>query len=133
MSRCQDPCTLIGDIHGQFYDLVKLLRRVKDPSKEQCIFMGDYVDRGMFGMEVILTLFALKINHPSEVKLLRGNHESRSMTSFFNFRQEVLEKFDEPLYELIMECFDAMPLACVINSRFLVIHGGLSPHLRNIN
>ena len=57
--------------------------------------MGDYVDRGMFGMEVILTLFALKINYPFEVKLLRGNHESRSMTSFFNFRAEVLSKFDE--------------------------------------
>lgn len=95
--------------------------------------MGDYVDRGMFGMEVILTLFALKINYPSEVTLLRGNHESRSMTSFFNFRMEVLEKFDESLYELIMECFDSMPLACTINSRFLVIHGGLSPHLTDIN
>lgn len=80
-------------------------------------------------MEVILTLFALKMNYPSEVTLLRGNHESRSMTSFFNFRAEVLDKYDPQLYELIMECFDTLPLACNINNRFLVIHGGLSPHL----
>ena len=89
--------------------------------------MGDYVDRGMFGFEVILTLFALKINYPDRVILLRGNHETRAMTTFFNFRDEILDKYDIHMYELIMECFDCLPLACTISNKFLVIHGGLSP------
>lgn len=133
LSHVSDPCTLIGDIHGQFYDMVKMLNRIEDPSKQNLIFMGDYVDRGMFSVEVILTLFALKINYPARVFLLRGNHESRSMTSFFNFRHEVLAKFDEQLYESFMDCFDHLPLACVVGQRYLVIHGGLSPLLTKTN
>lgn len=66
--------------------MVKMINRIEDPRKQNIIFMGDYVDRGMFSMEVLLTLFALKINYPDKVILLRGNHESRAMTAFFNFR-----------------------------------------------
>ena len=96
------------------------------------VFMGDYVNRGMFSVEVILTLFALKINYPDKVILLRGNHESRAMTSFYTFRKEVLYKYDDQLYDIFMECFDTLPLACVVAQKFLVIHGGLSPQFKKL-
>jgi hypothetical protein len=47
--------------------------------------MGDYVDRGPFGMEVVILLMALKVRHKKNVIMLRGNHESRQMTQCFNF------------------------------------------------
>jgi serine/threonine-protein phosphatase 2B catalytic subunit len=48
--------------------------------------LGDFVDRGIYGTEVMLLLMSLKINYPQNVILLRGNHESRSMTENFTFR-----------------------------------------------
>ena len=66
---------------------------------------------------------------PPEIWMLRGNHECRQMTSFFNFRDECECKYDLTVYNAFMEAFDALPLACVINGKFLAIHGGLSPDL----
>ena len=53
---------------------------------QKVLFLGDYVDRGLYGIEVMAYLFALKVHSPANVFLLRGNHETREMTSFYNFR-----------------------------------------------
>ena len=70
------------------------------------LFLGDYVDRGVDGIEVCILLFAIKICMPHEMNLLRGNHESRAMTEDFTFRQEVLGKFDIEVYNMFMDVFD---------------------------
>lgn len=128
--RLKDPVTVVGDIHGQYYDMLKLLDVGGDPDTTQYLFLGDYVDRGSFSIEVLLVLYALKINHPDRVFLLRGNHECRQMTAFFNFRDECEYKYDLTVYYAFMESFDTLPIAAVINGKFLALHGGLSPDLR---
>lgn len=68
---------IIGDIHGQFYDLLKIMSLFPpmDPiPKESFLFLGDYVDRGPQGVEVVLVLMALKVKFPEKVFMLRGNH-----------------------------------------------------------
>ena len=123
------PVTVVGDIHGQFYDLLKLLDLAGDVSSNKYLFLGDYVDRGSFSIEVLLVLFSLKLNFPQNIFMIRGNHECRQMTTFFNFRAECLFKYDLEVYEAACETFDVMPLACVINKKFLAVHGGISPEL----
>ena len=128
-----DPVAVIGDIHGQYYDFEQMLALSGPPEDIKYLFLGDYVDRGSFSLEVTLLLFALKLAHPNTIHMLRGNHECRQMTSFFNFRTECLSKQDLEVYERIMDCFDALPLACLVNGRFFAVHGGLSPELKVIS
>lgn len=123
----QDPLTIVGDVHGQFYDMKEIFRLGGNPETTKYLFLGDYVDRGIYAMEILLTLYALKANYPNQIFLLRGNHECRQMTQFHNFRDEVIQKYDQEIYDLLMDSFDKMPLACIINGQYLTLHGGISP------
>lgn len=123
------PVTVVGDIHGQFYDLIKLLDLAGEVSTNKYLFLGDYVDRGSFSIEVLMILYTLKLNFPQNIFMIRGNHECRQMTTFFNFRSECLAKYDLEVYESACNTFDVLPLACIINKKFIAIHGGISPEL----
>ena len=130
--KIPEPVVVVGDIHGQYYDLVHMLNKAGDPSKLNYLFLGDYVDRGIFGLECMLLLIAIKINFPKKFVLLRGNHESRNMTESFTFREEVITRFDSEVYDAFMELFDSLPIACVVDDKYLAMHGGISPELNLI-
>lgn len=80
---CAAPIKLFGDLHGQFGDLMRLFEEYGTPSTAgdityiDYLFLGDYVDRGAHSLETICLLLALKIEHPKNVHLIRGNHEVR--------------------------------------------------------
>jgi len=130
--KIDDPVTVVGDLHGQFYDLLKCLEVGGNPENTKYLILGDYVDRGTFSVENVLLLCSLKLNYKDTIIMLRGNHECRQMTSFFNFKQECEVKYDYQLYNIIMETFDCLPIACLINEKFLAIHGGISPEINKI-
>jgi serine/threonine-protein phosphatase PP1 catalytic subunit len=74
------PVKIVGDVHGQYSDLIRLFEMCGFPPTANYLFLGDYVDRGKQSLETILLLLCYKIKYPENFFLLRGNHECANVT-----------------------------------------------------
>lgn len=131
------PVTICGDIHGQFPDLLQLFRIAGELAADRSmhyIFLGDLVDRGYNSVEVLTFLLLLKVKFPEKLTLIRGNHETRQVTSIYGFYDECNKKYGTPeVWKLCTDVFDCFPLAALVDGKGLCVHGGLSPELRAID
>ncbi|PCH43789.1 protein phosphatase 5 [Wolfiporia cocos MD-104 SS10] len=138
-------CDVIGDVHGQFYDMLHLYSLTGTPTEKHCLLMnGDLVDRGSWSMEVIITALAYKWLYPKRMYINRGNHETKEMNRTYGFEGEAKHKHGEQTYKLFAHLFTTMPLATLISAtkppsgptdkailspkglkRYFVVHGGL--------
>jgi protein phosphatase len=127
------PFYVIGDIHGNIFDLVRILIHASLPPRSRFLFLGDYVDRGEYSIEVVTLLFSLVISFPEHVFLLRGNHEFESMNATYGFSSEVTSQYPtKQLYDVFNEVFRWMPLVAILNEQIFCVHGGIAPHAKNI-
>jgi serine/threonine-protein phosphatase PP1 catalytic subunit len=126
------PVTICGDIHGQFFDLLRIFELGGSPEVRGYVFLGDYVDRGANSIEVIAYLFCMKVKFPERVWLLRGNHESNDRDNN-RFYTEFKERKCEPTFYTIVDVFRWLPIAAVVGRRIFCVHGGLSPQLHDLS
>jgi serine/threonine-protein phosphatase PP1 catalytic subunit len=126
------PIKICGDIHGQYYDLLRLFEFGGFPPTSSYLFLGDYVDRGKQSLETICLLLALKVKHPDKFFLLRGNHESSSINRIYGFYDECKRRYNIKLWKTFTDCFNCLPVAALVDDKIFCMHGGLSPELSNM-
>lgn len=126
------PIKVCGDIHGQYYDLLRLFEYGGFPPESNYLFLGDYVDRGRQSLETICLLLAYKIKYPENFFLLRGNHECSTINRIYGFYDECKRRYSIKLWRTFTECFNCLPVAAVIDEKILCMHGGLSPDLTSL-
>jgi len=125
------PLQLVGDIHGQFHDLLRLFEHCGFPPDSNYLFLGDYVDRGKNGIETICMLLAYKIRYPENFFLLRGNHECASINRIYGFYDECKRRFNIKMWKKFQDAFNVLPFAAVVDEKIFCIHAGLSPDLNS--
>uniref|UniRef100_A0A0N4ZEQ3 Serine/threonine-protein phosphatase n=1 Tax=Parastrongyloides trichosuri TaxID=131310 RepID=A0A0N4ZEQ3_PARTI len=127
------PLKICGDVHGQFYDLLRLFEYGGFPPESNYLFLGDYVDRGKQSLETICLLLAYKIKYPENFFLLRGNHESAAINRIYGFYDECKRRYNIKLWKTFTDCFNCLPVAAVIDEKIFCCHGGLSPDLQSLD
>ncbi|KAJ0982634.1 hypothetical protein J5N97_010889 [Dioscorea zingiberensis] len=136
------PVKIFGDLHGQFGDLMRLFDEYGAPSTAgdiayiDYLFLGDYVDRGQHSLETISLLLALKVEHPHNVHLIRGNHEAADINALFGFRIECIERMGERdgiwAWHRINRLFNWLPLAALIEKKIICMHGGIGRSINHV-
>lgn len=126
------PIKICGDIHGQYYDLLRLFEYGGFPPTANYLFLGDYVDRGKQSLETICLLLAYKIKYPENFFILRGNHECASINRIYGFYDECKRRYNIKLWKIFTDTFNCLPVAAIIDEKILCMHGGLSPELQNM-
>ena len=143
------PVKIVGDVHGQYSDLIRLFEMCGFPPSANYLFLGDYVDRGKQSLETILLLLCYKVKYPENFFLLRGNHECANVTRglslagptvqtahspiVYGFYDECKRRCNIKTWRTFIDVFNCLPIAAVVASKIFCVHGGLSPSLHSMD
>ena len=125
--QLDSPVIVVGDLHGHIGDLFRILQ-FGFPEKDRYIFLGDYIDRGNFSIELMILLLLLKARYPRNIFLLRGNHEFDALARTSGFYNEIMRAYgDYHVYDAFVAMFSFVPLAALVDNKILCVHGGIGP------
>ncbi|WVQ77980.1 serine/threonine-protein phosphatase PP-Z1 [Cryptococcus sp. DSM 104549] len=127
------PVKIVGDVHGQYADLIRMFEMCGFPPAANYLFLGDYVDRGKQSLETILLLLCYKIKYPENFFLLRGNHECANVTRVYGFYDECKRRTNIKVWKTFIDVFNTLPIASIVASKIFCVHGGLSPSLKSMD
>ncbi|GAB7358559.1 hypothetical protein MBLNU230_g2621t1 [Neophaeotheca triangularis] len=127
------PVKIVGDVHGQYTDLIRMFEMCGFPPNSNFLFLGDYVDRGKQSLETILLLLCYKLRYPENFFLLRGNHECANVTRVYGFYDECKRRCNVKVWKTFVDTFNALPIAAIVAGKIFCVHGGLSPSLSHMD
>jgi serine/threonine-protein phosphatase PP1 catalytic subunit len=127
------PVKIVGDVHGQYTDLIRMFEMCGFPPNSNFLFLGDYVDRGKQSLETILLLLCYKIRYPKNFFLLRGNHECANVTRVYGFYDECKRRCNVKVWKTFVDTFNTLPIAAIVAGKIFCVHGGLSPSLSHMD
>ena len=127
------PVKIVGDVHGQYTDLIRMFEMCGFPPNSNFLFLGDYVDRGKQSLETILLLFCYKLKFPENFFLLRGNHECANVTRVYGFYDECKRRCNIKIWKTFIDAFNCLPIAAIVAGKIFCVHGGLSPSLSHMD
>lgn len=127
------PVKIVGDIHGQYTDLIRMFEMCGFPPNSNYLFLGDYVDRGKQSLETILLLLCYKLKFPENFFLLRGNHECANVTRVYGFYDECKRRCNIKVWKAFVDTFNTLPIAAIVAQKIFCVHGGLSPSLSHMD
>jgi protein phosphatase len=110
---------------------------MKRETSTYLIFLGDYGDRGEFSAEVYYTVLKLKLQHPAQIVLMRGNHEGPEdlLASPHDLPTQFERKFGSKWHEVYNETTALFPflyISASVGKRYLLVHGGLPAQARRL-
>ncbi|KAK3336126.1 Metallo-dependent phosphatase-like protein [Cercophora scortea] len=127
------PVKIVGDVHGQYTDLIRMFEMCGFPPSSNFLFLGDYVDRGKQSLETILLLLCYKLKYPENFFLLRGNHECANVTRVYGFYDECKRRCNVKIWKTFIDTFNCLPIASIVAGKIFCVHGGLSPALSHMD
>lgn len=127
------PVKVVGDVHGQYTDLIRMFEMCGFPPSSNFLFLGDYVDRGKQSLETILLLMCYKLKYPDNFFLLRGNHECANVTRVYGFYDECKRRCNIKIWKGFVDTFNCLPIAAIVAGKIFCVHGGLSPSLSHMD
>jgi protein phosphatase len=146
--KIRSPCKIFGNLYGMYNDLMRYFESFGNPSDDnqmgdisvmQYIFLGDFCDRGLYSLEIILLLFALKIKYPEFIYLIRGHHEDKNINEEYGLGQECMDRLSDDIrdplsiFANINKAFNLLPFGVLVDNNILMVHGGIGSSINSLD
>lgn len=123
---------IIGDLFGDIFALLQIISINGPPNNFSYIFLGNIIHGTTFSYETLTFLYLLKAVNPHNIYILRGNMEFESSCKQHQLDFHFSKKCDETIYSLFINSFSYLPLAAILNDKYICLHGGIGHDLKNL-
>ena len=148
-----DKIIIIGDLHCNLKALCDILSDLYDKyilnddmifikDNYHIVFLGDMIDRGYYGSEVLFLILLLKNKNNEKIHIIGGNHENESVYTRYGFSDELDNELGNELeneydFTNINKLFKSFPCAIFVkfdndDKFFQLCHGGIDKNYYNI-
>jgi serine/threonine-protein phosphatase PP1 catalytic subunit len=132
MLELNAPINIIGDMHGHFFDLIRIFNKCGWPNEKTYLFLGNYTNFGRYGIETVLLILVMKLKFPENVFMLRGNHDCDKLTELHGFKQECKHRYGSKIWKLFINLFNNLPPAAIVGDSIFCAHGGICENILKV-